>query len=58
MIEVVKFFETGKPPISSEETLEMLAFMEAADESKRMGGESVNLDVIWERAKKKAIKNI
>ena len=50
LIEIVKFFQTGKPPVSSEETLEMLAFMEAADESKRQGGASVNLDFIWERA--------
>lgn len=54
LIEIVKFFQTGKPPVSPEETLEMLAFMEAADESKRMEGASVNLDVIWERAKKEA----
>lgn len=58
LIEIVKFFQTGKPPVSSEETLEILAFMEAADESKCMGGASVNLDVIWERAKKEATKGI
>ena len=35
VVEIVKFFKTGKPPVSAEETLEILAFMEAADESKR-----------------------
>jgi len=54
LLEIVKFFQTGKPPVSPEETLEMFAFMEAADESKRMEGASVNLDVIWERAQKEA----
>ena len=34
-----KFFRTGKPPVSAEETIEIFAFMEAADESKRKGGE-------------------
>lgn len=29
------FFRTGKPPVSADETLELLAFMEAADESKQ-----------------------
>ena len=54
LLEIVKFFQTGKAPVRSEETLEILAFMEAADESKRMGGASVSLDDIQERANKKA----
>jgi predicted dehydrogenase len=36
--EVVKFFQTGVAPVPAEETLEIYAFMEAADESKRQGG--------------------
>ena len=38
VVEIAKFFKTGKPPVSAEETLEIFAFMEAADESKRKGG--------------------
>lgn len=38
VIEIVKFFRTGVPPVSAEETLEIYAFMEAADESHRQGG--------------------
>lgn len=38
MVEIIKFFETGVVPVQPEETLEMLAFMEAADESKNKGG--------------------
>src|SRR5262245_16111391 len=41
--EIVKFFQTGVAPVSPEETLEMFAFMEAADESKRQGGAPVKI---------------
>ena len=54
--EIANFFDTGEPPVSREETLELLAFMEAADESKRLGGASVNLGTIWERAREQARK--
>ncbi len=43
LVECVKFFRTGKPPVSMEETLEIYAFMEAADESKRQGGRPVKI---------------
>ena len=39
--DIVKFFQTGKPPVSARETLEIYAFMAAADESKRQGGKKV-----------------
>ncbi|MFP4622253.1 MAG: Gfo/Idh/MocA family protein [Bacteroidales bacterium] len=54
--EIVQFFETGQPPVSREETLELLAFMEAADESKRLDGATVNLGIIWERAREETRK--
>ena len=34
VVEIVRFFKTGRPPVRAEETLEILAFMEAADASK------------------------
>jgi hypothetical protein len=37
----VKFFQTRQAPVSPEETIELFAFMEAADESKRRGGAPV-----------------
>lgn len=37
------FFKAGKPPVSAEETLEIFAFLEAGDESKRRGGAPVRL---------------
>jgi predicted dehydrogenase len=42
--EIVKFFQTGVAPVTPAQTLEILAFMEAADESKRRGGVSVSLE--------------
>jgi len=44
VVEIVKFFKTGTPPVSVEEMLDVLAFMEAADASKAKGGVEVRLD--------------
>ena len=41
--EIIEFFQSGKPPVPAEETIEMFAFMEAADESKRQGGCPVSI---------------
>lgn len=41
--EMVKFFQTGKPPVANAETLEMFAFMDAAQRSKEQGGRPVAL---------------
>ena len=43
VLEIVKFFQTGQPPVSPEETLEMMAFMQAADLSKARHGAEVTL---------------
>ncbi len=40
---VAEFFHTGKVPVSCNEMIEVYAFMEAADESKRRGGVPVAL---------------
>ena len=50
VVEIVKFFRTGEVPISAEETLEIYAFMEAADESKRQGGAEVKLSDVLAKA--------
>jgi hypothetical protein len=42
--EVIKFFRTGVAPVSARETIELFAFMEAADESKRREGQPVKLE--------------
>ena len=41
--EVVTFFQTRKPPVSTHEMIEVLAIMEAADESKRRNGAAVSI---------------
>ncbi len=43
VVEIVRFFRSGVSPISSEEMLEVMAFMEAADLSKARGGQPVAL---------------
>jgi predicted dehydrogenase len=47
VVEIIKFFKTKQVPFPPEETIEIFAFMEAADESKRQGGKPVQIaDVI------------
>jgi hypothetical protein len=41
--EVVKFFQTKTPPVSSQETVEIFAFMDAAQRSKAAGGRPMKL---------------
>ncbi len=50
LVEVVKCFQTGVVPVAPAETLELFAFMEAADESQRRGGAEVTLEEIFRRA--------
>ncbi|MEO1862806.1 MAG: gfo/Idh/MocA family oxidoreductase, partial [Verrucomicrobiia bacterium] len=44
----VKFFKSGKSPVTARETLEIYAFMQAADESKAANGKEVPLKLDWE----------
>ncbi len=50
VVEIVRFLKTGTAPVAAAETLEIFAFMEAADESKRRNGESVTLAEMFRRA--------
>jgi hypothetical protein len=43
MREIVTFFQTGKLPVANDETLEIFAFMDAAQRSKEQGGKPVAL---------------
>jgi hypothetical protein len=56
VVEIVKFFQTGKPPVSEEETLEIMAFMEAADQSKQQGGAPVSIESVMKKAEAEAAK--
>ena len=50
--DVIKFFKTGNVPVPPEETIEIFAFMSAADESKARGGAAVSIKEVIEKAKK------
>jgi predicted dehydrogenase len=49
--QIGRFFKTGVSPVDHDETLEMFAFMEAADESKRQSGASVTLESVMKKAR-------
>jgi hypothetical protein len=46
----MRFFQTGIAPVKPRETLEILAFMEAADQSKATGGNPVKVAEVLARA--------
>ncbi|MDP7014291.1 MAG: Gfo/Idh/MocA family oxidoreductase [Pirellulaceae bacterium] len=54
VVDIVAFFRSGEPPVSSAETLQIYAFMEAADESKRRGGAPVSVADVMAKASDRA----
>jgi predicted dehydrogenase len=52
LAQIMKFFQTGVSPVTPEETIEIFAFMEAADESKRQAGATVNINEFIKKAQK------
>ncbi len=57
IVEIIRFFQTGKPPVTQAQTLEIFAFMEAADESKRQGGVSVTLESVMQKAQSLTVEH-
>jgi hypothetical protein len=57
VVEIVKFFKTGASPVTAEETLEIIAFMEAADASKEQGGKPVTLESVMKAATERNAQN-
>lgn len=55
--EIVGFAKTRVPPVAAEETVEIFAFMEAAEESKRCGGAAVTLESVMTKARCQVSKN-
>ena len=55
--QIIHFFRTGVAPVTPEETLEIYAFMEAADESKRRNGAEVSLADVMAKAKQEITAN-
>ena len=58
VVEIVKFFRSGEPPVSAEETTDLYAFMEAADESKRRGFVPVKVAEVTAAATEVALKKV
>ena len=53
--EIVKFFKTGVVPVPADETIEIFAFMTAADVSKAHGGAPVTLASVLDEARKQNV---
>lgn len=51
LVKICEFYKNGKSPISIEETLEIFAFMQAAEESKNKGGISIDIESVVKNAK-------
>jgi hypothetical protein len=54
VVEIVRFFRTRESPVDHAESLELFTFMEAADESKRLGGNAVLLRDVLKGARESA----
>ncbi len=54
LVQVVEMFRTGKVPVDYAETLELYAFMSAADVSKQRGGVPVSIEEVVEQAERAA----
>lgn len=50
VVQIAQFFRTGISPVHTSDTLEIFAFMEAAEESKRRKGATVRLQQMMDRA--------
>lgn len=54
VLEIAKFFRSGEPPIDPKETIELYAFMQAAQESKANGGAAVRISEVLKQAERDA----
>ena len=50
VVAIMHFFQTGVAPVKPEETIEIIAFMEAADLSKQQGGAPIKLSDVIKQA--------
>jgi predicted dehydrogenase len=54
LVEILRFFRTGVSPVPEAETLEIYAFMAAADESERLDGRPVKVAEVLAKARREA----
>lgn len=52
LVKIIEYFRTGQVPVTAEETIEVFAFMTAAEESKLKGGISIEIEEVMQKAKK------
>jgi predicted dehydrogenase len=52
--EIARFFKSGTPPVPAEDTIEIAAFMEAADKSRDHGGAAVSVPDLIREARAQA----
>ncbi len=58
VVQIAGFFRTKKAPVAAAETIEIYAFMEAADESKRQGGKPVKISEVLAKAEQEAATKV
>ncbi len=58
LIEIIKFFQTGVPPVTPAETIEIFAFMAAAAESKKLNGETILIESVINEASREAVSKM
>ena len=56
LVKIIEFFNTGVPPVSQEETLDLFAFMQAAYESRLKGGVPIEIEKVRQKATRQAKK--
>ena len=58
LVEIVRFFRGAPAPVSAEETIEIYAFMSAADASKLAGGKPIALADVLAKAREQARRKV
>lgn len=51
LAEIARFFQTSQPPVPNDETLQIIAFMQAAELSKSRGGAAVTMSEVYQIAR-------
>ncbi len=52
--QIIRFFQTGRSPAPAAQTIGIVAFMEAAELSKKQGGKAVSIETVMKKAQKKS----
>lgn len=56
--EIVKFFRSGEAPVPMNETIEIVAFLTAAEQSKAENGATIQIKDVIEKARAEALKKV